>query len=139
MKPILKWAGGKTQLLDILKKQMNINNKFNTMTYVELFIGAGALFLNLIENDIFSNYIINDINSKLINVYMIIRDNPEELLNQITSLSELYISYEDDLDAKEALFYDIRTRFNELQKNNDLNEKELVLLATYFILSLIHI
>lgn len=133
MKPILKWAGGKTQLLDILKKQMNIDNQFNTMTYIEPFIGAGALFLDLIEDDIFSEYIINDINSKLINVYMIIRDNPEELLNQITSLSELYMSYEDDLEAKETLFYDIRTRFNELQKNSDLREEELVLLAAYFI------
>ncbi len=42
-KPVIKWVGGKRQLLDELKKYMPKN--FNT--YFEAFIGGGALFFDL--------------------------------------------------------------------------------------------
>lgn len=42
-KPVIKWVGGKRQLLDELKKYMP--KKFNT--YFEPFIGGGALFFDL--------------------------------------------------------------------------------------------
>ena len=73
--PVLKWAGGKRQLLEtfrpLLPKQI--------ATYCEPFIGGGALFFYLQPNIAF----INDINPELIRVYIVIRDNVEELIFEL--------------------------------------------------------
>lgn len=73
MKPYLKWAGGKRQLIPELKD--HIPKKFET--YYEPFVGAGALFFYLQPQ----NAVINDYNEQLICTYRVIRDNPEELIN----------------------------------------------------------
>lgn len=58
--PIMKWAGGKTQMLDDIKQRMP--KKFNK--YIEPFFGGGALFFNLILGEA----IIADSNPELINM-----------------------------------------------------------------------
>ena len=58
IKPLLKWAGGKRQLLDIILK--NFPSKFNK--FIEPFIGGGALFFYLNKR----NSIISDTNEELI-------------------------------------------------------------------------
>ena len=76
--PILKWVGGKRQLLDSI---MPLVNK-NCSTYVEPFIGGGAVFFDLQPK----KAIINDYNEELINVYLTIRDYPEELIKALEIL-----------------------------------------------------
>ena len=71
--PFLKWAGGKRQLLPVIKEYLP--KKFGQ--YYEPFIGAGAVLFSLQPK----KSIINDTNSELINCYQVIKDNPEELLN----------------------------------------------------------
>ena len=61
LKPFIKWAGGKTQLLDELISRIPTDKK----EYVELFVGGGALFLNQLDNDQFTKYTINDLNKHL--------------------------------------------------------------------------
>lgn len=74
MLPILKWTGGKRKLIENIKKYFP--DKYNR--YFEPFIGGGALFFNLeIENST-----ICDSNSELINFYKIVRDFPNELLEE---------------------------------------------------------
>lgn len=69
--PILKWAGGKRQLLNEIKQLVpSFNN------YFEPFIGGGAVFLNISPQKAY----ISDINSELINMYKVIKDNPHELM-----------------------------------------------------------
>ena len=72
LKPVTQWVGGKRQLLPQLKKFMP--KKYNT--YFEPFFGGGALLFSLQPQ----NAVINDANSSLMNVYQVIKDNPEELL-----------------------------------------------------------
>ena len=67
--PILKWVGGKRQLLADI---MPLINK-NCSTYVEPFVGGGAVFFELQPK----KAIINDYNTELINVYETVRDFPE--------------------------------------------------------------
>ncbi|RXJ56452.1 DNA adenine methylase [Candidatus Marinarcus aquaticus] len=74
-KPVIKWVGGKRQLLNELKKYMP--EKFNT--YFEPFIGGGALFFDLKLEKSF----INDYNSELTNLYEIIKNNPKELIKDL--------------------------------------------------------
>lgn len=90
MKPFLKWAGGKTQLLDELSKY--IPEKYNK--YIEPFLGGGALFFHIKPK----NAILSDLNPELVNCYKIVRDNVEEL---ILALNEFL--------NDETLFYEIRS------------------------------
>ena len=70
-KPFLKWAGGKTQLIEQIKKQLPQNILRNKFTYIEPFVGSGAvLFWMLEEFPNLENAIINDINSDLTNSYI---------------------------------------------------------------------
>ena len=71
MKPILKWAGGKQQLLTQLAPSIP-----SSYLYVEPFVGGGAVWLHVHPE----RAIINDSNQELINVYKVVRDNPDELI-----------------------------------------------------------
>lgn len=73
--PILKWAGGKRQLLDEIIPMTPPPSEYRT--YVEPFVGGGALLLQLRPE----HAVINDSNQELINVYECVRDRTEELLN----------------------------------------------------------
>ena len=74
-KPFVKWAGGKRQLVNLLIE--NAPATYNT--FIEPFIGGGALLLNLMPQ----NAIISDINSELINAYMVISEDFEGLLTSL--------------------------------------------------------
>lgn len=71
-RPILKWAGGKKQLLPELVSRMP--RQYNR--YFEPFIGGGALYFALTPQRSF----ISDINPELINVYSVVRDRCEDLI-----------------------------------------------------------
>ena len=74
-KPIMKWAGGKTQMLgDIMPK---IPQKYGK--YIEPFIGGGALFFALSPD----KAIIADSNPELINMYRQVADNVEAVISYL--------------------------------------------------------
>ena len=75
VKPLLKWAGGKRQLLDIILK--NFPPKFNK--FIEPFVGGGALFFYLNKR----NSIISDTNEELINLYNQVAKNPRSIIRNI--------------------------------------------------------
>ncbi|HEN0625031.1 TPA: DNA adenine methylase [Streptococcus agalactiae] len=79
--PVVKWVGGKRQLLPEIKKY--IPSKIST--YVEPFLGGGAVLFELQPK----KAIVNDFNSELINVYQVIKDNPEELILSLESHKQL--------------------------------------------------
>ena len=110
IKPFLKWAGGKTQLLPVITDKLPDNLELITR-YVEPFVGAGAVFFSLAKENHFEEYIINDINEKLINLYRVIRDDVEALITELTNIREEYIALE-ELDDKSEYFYARREEFN---------------------------
>lgn len=74
-KPIMKWAGGKTQMLgDIMPK---IPQKYGK--YIEPFIGGGALFFALSPD----KAIVADSNPELINMYRQVADNVEAVISYL--------------------------------------------------------
>ncbi|AGY41382.1 adenine-specific DNA methyltransferase [Mesoplasma florum W37] len=85
MKPILKWVGGKTQLLTEINKRKP--KKFKN--YFEPFVGGGAVFLN----QAIKNTTISDLNKELINMYQTIKRTPIKLINQ---LDEFIIKYNEN-------------------------------------------
>ena len=75
LKPILKWAGGKRQLLPELVPLIE-ELRADDSIYVEPFVGGGAVLFEIQP----SKAIINDLNVELINVYKTVRDRADELI-----------------------------------------------------------
>jgi DNA adenine methylase len=106
IKPYLKWAGGKRQLLPEIKKYLPKN--INSYIYFEPFVGAGALFFEIQPQ----KAIINDFNEQLIVTYNVIKDNVEGLISLLKKYQKM---------NNEEHFYEIR--------NLDRNKEKLVKLS----------
>jgi DNA adenine methylase len=86
-RPVIKWPGGKGQLLDRLEPLFP--RKFNR--YIEPFAGAGAVFFRLHNLGLIganprvrkSPAIVNDLNAELMNVYCIVRDQVDDLIDEL--------------------------------------------------------
>ena len=78
--PIVKWVGGKRQLLSEIKPLI----PKRITTYVEPFLGGGAVLFDMQPK----KAVINDYNSELINVYKIVKDNPVKLLELLEKHKE---------------------------------------------------
>lgn len=101
MKPILKWAGGKTQLLKYIREMLPpVWNR-----YFEPFLGGGAVLLELSPQ----GATVNDINPELVNMYRQVRDDVDAL---VACLKELDARHESAADAGD-FYYSIRHQFNE--------------------------
>lgn len=74
---IVKWAGGKRQLLSQLEPLFP--EKFER--YFEPFIGGGAVAFHIIKTKKPKKIFLSDINEELINVYLVVRDHVEELID----------------------------------------------------------
>ncbi len=94
MKPILRWAGSKRQLVPVLKRFWN--NDFNT--YIEPFAGSACLFFDLEPK----KAIIGDLNRELINMYTLVKQDPQIVYECYQRLGE-----------GEEEYYKIRKRFSE--------------------------
>lgn len=81
MKPILKWAGGKKDLLPELKKYIT-PDLLKGNQYIEPFIGGGALAFDLEH----PNTVISDLNPELINLYEVVKYNPDCLIEALKTL-----------------------------------------------------
>lgn len=93
LKPFLKWAGGKRQLISQINPY--IPNDFNT--YYEPFVGAGAILFDLAPD----KAIVNDKNEELVNVYREIKNNLEELIRNL----EIHLE-----KHSEEYYYEIRAK-----------------------------
>ena len=112
-KPFLKWAGGKSWLIEHIEPLLPPFLSSNSFTYVEPFVGSGAmLFWFLDRFPKMEKAIINDLNGDLINVYRTIALQPEELISILDILQKEYHLLEDDEDGKKIYYYDKRDKFN---------------------------
>ena len=92
-RPFIKWVGGKTQLLDDIKKILPRDlSRRDEMTYIEPFVGGGAvLFWILQEYPNITRAIINDINAELICTYRVIKYDVENLIFELNRLQNEYL------------------------------------------------
>ena len=96
----VKWAGGKTQLLSQFEPL--IPDDFNS--YVEPFIGSGAMFFFMKKNFELDNIIISDNNEELINVYKTVQNNLDELF---------VLLQEHKINHSKEYYYEIRSTLVE--------------------------
>ena len=142
-KPILKWVGGKTQIIDkiIMDFPIEMNN------YREAFLGGGSVLLTLlsyVKNGIIKihgNIYAYDLNEPLIYIYKNIQTHHVDLYNKLQSIiSEFNECSDGEINrkptnikeaklSKENYYYWIRNEYNKLC----LNDKKTILGSAMFI------
>ncbi|MEM6319008.1 MAG: DNA adenine methylase [Bacteroidota bacterium] len=112
-KPFLKWAGGKTQLLKEIGKSIPNNLTKSTFTYIEPFVGSGAVLFWILQKYPKIEYaVINDVNIDLINTYKVIKEQPQDLIEILRFFEEEYHYLDKDTEAKKVYYYEKRTAYN---------------------------
>lgn len=124
IKPFLKWAGGKSQLLT------NIRLKYpkQITSYCEPFVGGGAVLFDILSLKKPKFILINDINYELINVYSQVQGNVKNLICELANIQEKYWRFSHD--ERKEYYYSKRERFNQL-KNKTGNELEQAVLFIF--------
>jgi DNA adenine methylase len=111
-RPFLKWAGGKTQLLNEFGKRLPKELKGGKITkYVEPFIGGGAVFFYLNQRFSFEKSFIYDVNEELILSYLVIKHSVKKLIAELETLESEYLSRSEK--KREEFFYEVRDAFNQ--------------------------
>jgi len=109
IKPYLKWAGGKRQLLAEIKK--HLPKDIENLVYHEPFVGAGAVFFDLQPKEA----VINDSNEQLMLTYNVIKENVDDLVLSLKNLQE---------KNSEEDYYEIRNIDRSPEKFNKLTNTE---------------
>lgn len=119
--PFVRWAGGKTWLIPHLPTLLG---ELHVEHYHEPFLGGGAIFFSLEHRK--KSYL-SDANEQLINVYIQVRDNPEELIDYFLDFNntenEYYrirdeITNESTIENAARFLYLNQTSFNGLYRVN---------------------
>lgn len=112
-KPFLKWAGGKTQLINDIEKALPKHISIDKFTYIEPFVGSGAVLFWMLNNfPKLEKAVINDINEDLINTYKTIASKPNELISILEILQNEFHSLEGNEENKKLYYYQKRERYN---------------------------
>ena len=98
LKPFVKWAGGKGQLVPRLREIYPGGLGITITKYAEPFVGGGALLFDILSSYQLEAVFISDINAELINTYQAIRDNAEDLIELLGSYEEEYIPLENEIE-----------------------------------------
>lgn len=120
-KPFLKWAGGKSQLLDrfrvIYPKELK---QKKIKTFYEPFLGSGAVFFDIAQNYNIESAYLYDINEELILTYKVIQKDVSKLLDFLYRYEKQYLQ----LDKKQRLefYYSQRTNYNLQRFNIDYDK-----------------
>lgn len=130
VKPFVKWAGGKSQILNEIRAVYPKGLGTAIRRYAEPFIGGGAVLFDILSTYDLDEIYISDINSELINTYRCIRDDCEELIAELGRYQNEHLPLEDE--DRKGYFYTKRSRYNLLKKEGyEDNEIEMAALFIY--------
>ncbi len=114
-KPFLKWAGGKGQVLEEIRKCYPTELGGSIYKYAEPFVGGGAVLFDVLSDYDIEEVYISDSNAELINVYVTLRDSAEQLISLLKEYENEYLPLNEE--QRKAIYYKKRSLFNELKKS----------------------
>ena len=115
VKPFLKWAGGKGQLLKEIEQYYPFDDGITK--YAEPFVGGGAVLFDILSKYDLEEVYISDLNKELINTYTVIKNNIDTLVELLSKYQNEYIPME--TDDRKAYYLNKRERFNDLKVNGN--------------------
>lgn len=112
-RPFLKWAGGKTQLLDEINARLPHKEIESGQidTYIEPFVGGGAVFFYIAQKyQHLKHFVLLDVNEDLVNCYSTVRNDARSIIDELRRLENSYLK--GDKSRRENMYYRIREEFN---------------------------
>ena len=129
VKPFLKWAGGKGQLLKEIESYYPFDDGIITK-YAEPFVGGGAVLFDILSKYDLEEVYISDINAELINTYCTVRDNVDALIELLYVMQNDFIPL--DTNNRKSYYLEKRERFNLLKfDSNESNNIEKAALMIF--------
>lgn len=127
VKPFLKWAGGKGQLLKEIARYYPFADG-RIAKYAEPFVGGGAVLFDILSKYDLKEVYISDINAELMNTYRVIRDDIDALIEMLYALQNDFIPL--NTHNRKAYYMKKRERFNELKAcgSENLNVEKAALM-----------
>ena len=107
-KPFLKWAGGKRQLISEIEARLPADID-KCSSYVEPFIGGGAVLFHLLEKRTYEEVHISDLNPELILCYRTLQEDAKGVIKHLSKMIESYPSEQED---RKDSYYAIREDWN---------------------------
>ena len=133
IKPLIKWAGGKTKLLPTLFEiaYKSLSEKNIKIDYYEPFFGGGSLYFKLYKEDKIKSAVINDIIPHLVSFYQTIQDeeNIEGIYKQTTSFEKEFNKV-DTRKKRETIYKEWSDEFNSLWLDFETVDKKEVIKQT---------
>ena len=115
VRPFLKWAGGKGQLLAEIEQYYPFENGITK--YAEPFVGGGAVLFDILSKYDLSEIYISDINAELINSYSVIRDKIGQLILLLKTMQNEFVPL--NTESRKIYYAAKRERFNYLKVNGN--------------------
>ena len=109
MRSPLRWAGGKIRILPEIVSNLPYDFEDSITSYVEPFVGGGAVMFYFLSNYEFEDVTISDLNMDLINFYKNLKEQPDSLRKEYNKLSKIF----KNSPGKETYYYNLRKVFNE--------------------------
>lgn len=129
VRPIIKWAGGKGQLLDVIRSSYPQGIGDTITRYAEPFIGGAAVLLDLLSSHKLDDVYISDVNQELVTLYRTVRDRPDELIELLSSYQREHLAL--GMDGRKELYYQQRSRYNEIKTQAIPDEVRCAALFVY--------
>lgn len=127
LKPFVKWAGGKSQLVGELEKMLPAAGERHLTKYVEPMVGGGALLFTVLAKYDFEQVYISDINAGLVNAYRVIKNDVDLLVARLSEMQRRFLPM--DESGRKECYYAARETFNSIA----LSEENAVEKAALFI------
>ena len=122
IKPFVKWAGGKNSLIPQITKYYPLALKNGSIEkYIEPFVGAGAVLIDILQNYKVKEAYAFDINKDLINCYQVIKYKVEDLIQELGKKEKDFLVL--DTKERQEYFYNIRAEYNSYLIENEINIK----------------
>lgn len=130
-KPLLKWVGGKTQIMDAVMELF----PDDIDTYHEPFVGGGSVLFTCLNTKRMNNVFASDINPSLIGLYKNVKEYPDAFVTEMRTLIREFNACTGDVvirkpttvnDAKtsrESYYYWIRSQFNAVPDEQKMSLK----------------
>lgn len=132
--PFVKWAGGKRQIIDEIHSYLPQFLEDHEITYIEPFVGGGAVYFSLFNSPNIKKSILIDNNPILIISYKTIKNHLNALIDNLFELEKKYKNNQDN-EIQSNFYYKIRDKYNDLIKISDLEKENpnWIKLASMFI------
>jgi DNA adenine methylase len=106
MSGLFHWAGGKGRIVDALISHIVPNARHPTPSWIEPFVGGGAVALEAMRRSLASRYVLADGSADVMSVFETLRDEPAELMKELHEFAQLTEAEQRLIFAEQKPAYD---------------------------------